>query len=139
MERILLNISIKNGAIMKNTLYILILITLFSSLSQAEVVLRNGTISPEGIKSGVKVTCTDKKLEESIINWFTGYSNIVKNLSKQAELKVTQQTLASGLVVIRLNGFKSATKYSLQPSSGCGVSSYVETTSYSFAEKVIKQ
>ena len=120
---------------MKKTLYILLGFTLLSSLSHAEVVLRDGRISPEGIKSGVKVTCTDKKLEESVVNWFTGYSNIVKNLSKETELKVTQQTLASGLVVIRLNGYTETAKFSLQPSSGCGVSSYIETNSYSFAVK----
>jgi hypothetical protein len=98
-----------------------------SSFVSAEVVLRDGFIPPNGLKTGVKVTCSNENMERSLQNWYADYSESVAKNSTINDLRVTHTTSSSGLVNIRLEGFTFNVEYALQPAAGCGVSSYVES------------
>lgn len=111
---------------MKTFTLLFSLITLLTTSASAEVILREGLISPEGIKTGVKVTCADENMESSLSDWYADYSALVRNSTDIRDLKVSHTTSASGFVSIKLSGYSTDVTYGLQPAAGCGVSSYLE-------------
>jgi len=110
-----------------NKVILVLSILLFSQFSLAEVVLRDGFISPQGVKTGVKVSCQNEALETSVKTWFEDYERLIKKFDATKKVEVTKKTGASGLVVITLDGHDEKVHYSLQPSSGCGVNSFIQS------------
>lgn len=113
---------------MKAITLILPILFLFANFASAEVILRDGLITPEGIKTGVKITCENENIENSLKRWFEDYSLMVDRAGNINELKVTHTTYKSGLVNIRLTGHTDKLNYALQPAAGCGVNSFATTS-----------